>query len=217
MLFHGINHWNLLNFLIAFDSRDVYTSVPKGVQQSFPNLSFIVWRNRVKNLQNNHFHKATVFSSVYTKVLFASALSETFTYQSYQNIYQKLQLSQIHSILPNWGKRRNASHQSSKFPLKCLEQLAWGLSRVQLAPSGCQGEGEGGESKAPARSNSARLAGAGLEGQSTSASQALPITGSKGTFHSFLSLASASLREGGKTKALSIQHYFWCKEDPKAS
>lgn len=81
-----------------------------------------------------------------------------------------------------------------------LEQLAQGLSRVQLPPprGRSQGEAEGGESKAPARSNSARQ---GLEGQSTSASQALPVTESKKPFHSFLPLASASLRKGRKTKA----------------
>lgn len=66
-------------FLSLSYFRDLYTSVRKGVQQSFPNLSFIVYRNQVKNLQKNHFHEAAAFSSVYTKVLSASALSKTFT------------------------------------------------------------------------------------------------------------------------------------------
>lgn len=75
-------------FLLLLYFRDVYTSEPKGVQRSFPNLSFIVCRNQAKNLQNNHLPKAIAFSSVYSKVLSASALSETFSYQSNFDCHQ---------------------------------------------------------------------------------------------------------------------------------
>lgn len=153
-------------FLSLF--RDVYTSVPKGVQQSFSNLSFNVCRNQGKNLQNNHFPNATAFSSVYTKVLSASALSETSSYQS------NFDCPQFPAFCQTGGKEE-CTHQSSTSPPYCLKQFAWGLAGLEAA--------EGGESKAPACSNSARLAWQRLEGLSTSASQALSITGSKRLIH----------------------------------
>lgn len=122
---------------------------------------------------------------MYTKVLSASALSETFTYQSYQNIYQKLQLSPIHSILPNSGKRRNVSHQSSKFPQECLEQLAWGLSRVQLPPLGVRERQRDERAKHLLAATQQGWQGQGLKGRALQPARPSPSQGAKEHFLHF--------------------------------
>lgn len=186
-------------FLLLLYFRDVYTSVPKGVQRSFPNLSFIVCRNQAKNLQNNHLPKAIAFSSVYSKVLSASALSETFSYQSNFDCHQFTAFCQTRG-------------RGGMYPINLVHCLWTVWSSLHGGLAGCcwppleqvtrvrewQREERAKHLHTPTQQG---WRWQGLEGQSTSAS---PSQGSKRPFHSFLPLASASLREGRKTTALSI-------------
>lgn len=146
-----IETWWILLLLLYF--RHIYISIPKGVQQSFPSLSFIVHRNQVKNLQSNHSQKTTVFSSVYTKVFSASALSET--QQSNFNCHWFTAFCQTR------GKGGMYPISILHFLYTVWSSLRGGLAGCCWSPLEQETEAKGGESKGPACSNSARLAVAG--------------------------------------------------------